>query len=343
MRPFYYSVTTNFGDHMNAWMWRDLCPALVQGNSPRLVGVGSLLSHNLDDVPGDKVVFGTGTGYSGLPTPEQAARWKIYCVRGPLTARHLGLDPAVAITDGAWLVDRLPEYANLTRARRGTVFVPHWTSSQYGNWAAQCAQMDVDFVDPFWDGKRVLSAIANADLAIVESLHGAIMADYYRTPWIAVSSPARVLKFKWLDWCGSLDLSYRPFELPASDIFDARLQGRAMGANGGVPVPIDVAPDTFDVAQSAPTRAKPGPLNAARVQAKSVLRTTRAAGFRAMAALRGSGVARRANRANADEIAAYFEGLQRQTPMLSSDAVRADRLARLSDAFERMLDDYNLR
>ena len=158
MQPFYYTVSTNFGDHMNSWLWPELIPDMLEREDDmRLVGVGSLLSRNLDLVPGRKVIFGTGSGYSSPPSPEQAKAWRIYCVRGPLTAGLMGLDPALAVTDGAWLINRIPRYAALPTDRRGTVFVPHWTSAKFGNWAQVCAAADVGYIDPLWDCDRVCS------------------------------------------------------------------------------------------------------------------------------------------------------------------------------------------
>ena len=45
----------------------------------------------MPDAP-KKLVFGTGFGYGGVPRLDES--WIFYCVRGPRTARALGLDPA---------------------------------------------------------------------------------------------------------------------------------------------------------------------------------------------------------------------------------------------------------
>lgn len=339
MRPFYYSSTTNFGDHMNGWLWKELEPDLLVGDQPRLIGVGSLLSRNLDLVQGDKVVFGTGSGYSSLPTPEQAANWKIYCVRGPLTAKHLGLPADKAITDAAWLINRLPKYNTLTESRDKVVFVPHWTSSTYGNWGPQCARMGIEFVDPFWPAARVFHAIANAKLAIVESLHGAIMADYYRTPWIAVASKKRVLKYKWLDWCASLHVPYLPFVLPPSDYLDAKIQGVPMDVPKTGAQPIEVAADTFDVPQSAPPAQKPTAVYRAKIRAKSVVRPLRTTVFKTLALARNTAPVRWAQKHHTDALAVYFEALQTQDAQLSDSDVHRDRIDMLNAAFDRMVAD----
>lgn len=342
MRPFYYGATTNFGDHMNSWLWPELTPELLaREDDIRLIGIGSLLSRNLDLVAGPKVVFGTGSGYSSLPTKDQAAAWDVRCVRGPLTARHLGLAPEKAITDGAWLINQIPRYAEVPTTRKGTVFVPHWSTASYGNWGQICAQSDLTYVDPFADCDTVFGALARAELAIVESLHGAIIADFYRTPWIPVASPKRILKYKWLDWCQSLGLEYQPYLLPPSDYVDHLLQGEKRQPISTTPVSISVPLDTFDVLQTAPAPRKPGLTYKARMQAKTVLRKGRTVALEALARGRNTAPFRSWNARHTDRMQTYFETLKGYKPHLSRDDIRATRIDQLNTALDLMKQDYS--
>jgi succinoglycan biosynthesis protein ExoV len=50
-------------------------------------------------------------------------------------------------------------------------------------------------------------------------MHGAIIADTLRTPWIPVKCYSNILEFKWQDWCGSLNMRYEPEILP--EVWDA--------------------------------------------------------------------------------------------------------------------------
>ena len=55
-----------------------------------------------------------------------------------------------------------------------------------------------------------MTAIAQTEVLLAEAMHGAIVADALRVPWIPLCTSARILNFKWLDWCASLNLDYRP-------------------------------------------------------------------------------------------------------------------------------------
>lgn len=348
MKPFYYTATTNFGDHMNGWLWPQLIPELIDDNiDTRLVGIGSLLSRNLDLVPGKKVIFGTGSGYSSPPTPEQAANWKVYCVRGPLTAQLLGLDPALAITDPAWLIHKLPKYAEPKpeSTRSGTVFIPHWTSDRFGVWEKVCAQAGLTYVSPFAPCEEVFDAIAGAKLVLAESLHAAILADYFRTPWIPVVSPARVLTFKWLDWCGSLGVEYEPYALPASDYLDCLLQKlkpRDVARDfDGTPTRIPVAKEKWDIVQTPPPPPRPTAAYRLKQRLKTPVRNARDKGLNAMAQVRDGMLFKRWNQTHQDKLTAWATAVSALPAQLSTDAIRQQRLEELEAALEQMRRDFS--
>ena len=346
MRPFFYSATTNFGDYLNSWLWDELVPELTaREDDIRLVGIGSILSRNLDLVEGHKVVFGTGSGYSEMPTREQAARWDVRCVRGPLTAHHMGLPDEKSITDGAWLIDGLPRFRDLAPARSGVAFVPHWTTQSFGNWSAVCRAAGLTYVNPFDPFETVARQLAGTDLAIVESLHGAIVADYYRTPWIPVTSPGRVLSYKWVDWCMSLDLEYRPYLLPLSDLFDHLFERRMPQPVPSSPVPFAVEAEGFHASPKSAGSVSP-PSKARQLRARTMSRLKGTARQVRGAMLTGVGRVRETNLValtgarRQEQLASYMTRLTTCRPTLSSNAVRTDRLDRLADALEAMRADY---
>ena len=211
-------VGGNFGDELNRWLWPELLGD-VSGDARDdvlFVGIGTILDRNLPPAR-VTIVFGTGAGY--IPVPRgmapHSARWRIYGVRGPLTARALNLDHRFAMTDPAILLATFREFSGLDR--RGTIFIPHWKSARYGNWEAICNNLGIEFVHPCADSRTVVRRIAAADKVIAESMHAAIVADAFRVPWVPVALSREIAPFKWMDWASSVDLCYSPVCLPASN------------------------------------------------------------------------------------------------------------------------------
>src|SRR3954471_15238659 len=100
----YYCKTPegNFGDDLNPWLWSRLAPGMCDDREPTpFVRIGTILSHKIPAAP-RKVVF--GSGWAAGPLPNIDDRWTIACVRGPLTAARLKLDPNLGIVDPAILV-----------------------------------------------------------------------------------------------------------------------------------------------------------------------------------------------------------------------------------------------
>ena len=211
-------VRGNFGDELNRWLWsRFLADVWSKVEDDVLfVGIGTVLDRNLPPAR-ITIVFGTGTGYTPVPPDmwTHSARWRIYGVRGPLTARALNLDKRAAMTDPAILLATLPDFRGLDR--QGVVFIPHWKSVGYGDWQGICKTLGIEFVDPCQDSKLVVRRIATAKKVIAESMHAAIIADAFRVPWIPVALSREISPFKWVDWALSLDVAYRPVCLPPSN------------------------------------------------------------------------------------------------------------------------------
>jgi succinoglycan biosynthesis protein ExoV len=214
MKLFYFrgeNGVTNFGDELNMYLWPRVFPdAFDEDKSVQFVGIGTLLNDRLPAAP-RTVVFGAGVGYYGPPRLEDT--WTIYSVRGPLSARVLGLPPAAAVTDPAALIARIEPSRGTTQARWTYAFMPHW-QSQPDEWERICAIVGMGFIDPRWPPDRVLDALHRTDVLITEAMHGAIVADALRIPWVPVRTREAIKSFKWEDWCGSVSLDYRPYELP---------------------------------------------------------------------------------------------------------------------------------
>ena len=209
----------NFGDEINATMWSQLLPqGFLDGDDSELfLGAGSILWGHLPEAP-HKFVAGSGYGAYSPPPDMHDGTWTTIWVRGPITARHLNLDAACAITDAAVLVREtaLPTPDIST----GIAFMPHFESLARGNWKAACDRAGVTFLDPTANPTETIAKIRGARLVIAEAMHGAIVADALRTPWIAVLPFHSQHHFKWNDWAASLDFVLRAHRLWPSTLLE---------------------------------------------------------------------------------------------------------------------------
>jgi succinoglycan biosynthesis protein ExoV len=219
MKLYYYRHKRgrlNLGDDLNPWLWDRLLPGVFDDDpDSQFVGIGTLLNDRLPPAR-RTVVFSSGVGYGGQ-TPRPTENWTIYCLRGPISASLLGVDPALAITDGAMLVARM-DPPPATGGRGDAIgYMPHVYQIIDNGPAYRSIAEDqgMRFIDPSDEVPKVLEQIASCRLLITEALHGAIIADALRVPWIPVASHHLVYPQKWHDWCQSMNLTYQPHRLPA--------------------------------------------------------------------------------------------------------------------------------
>jgi succinoglycan biosynthesis protein ExoV len=206
---FFRGKAPNFGDELNAYMWPLLLPRnfLDEDEDELFVGIGSIL---LDTMPAAPLKHVMGSGYAGYtaPPPIHDGSWNVVFVRGPRTAAALGLPRETAICDSAILLRALELPAPTTDV--GIAFMPHYESLARGNWVEACELAGITLIDPRHDVEPVIAAIRGARLLITEAMHGAIVADALRTPWIPVLPIHPRHHGKWLDWADSLSIELRP-------------------------------------------------------------------------------------------------------------------------------------
>lgn len=231
----------NFGDALNPVLFERLLPGLLDEDRGTVVlGIGSGLARVLPRFTSrrDVVVLGAGAGYVGHRLrwgrgfPREAlgvtqpvgppgastcaydtSRVRFYFVRGPLTARFLGLEPELAIGDPALLTSRL-SWGPVQRTGR-PAFMPHVSTAARADLRPACEQLGIDYVDPRDDVASVMQQIRASDVLITEALHGAVVADSFRVPWTPVFASGWVLQFKWRDFSSSLGLPYAPLRIYA--------------------------------------------------------------------------------------------------------------------------------
>lgn len=222
---YHVNEVPNFGDDLNVLLWPAIAPDLFADEADGLgfLGIGTIVGKQIPDV--DTLhVFSSGAGYdhAAFPVPNV----KVHCVRGPLTARLLGLPEDRALTDGAILTPLVIEAGPKSGK---TLVIPHWQSLMgcEAAWQEACDLAGFHLCSPIQEVGKVIAEIAAADYVITESLHGAILADTYGVPWAAWACSGNFSDFKWLDWLKSLNLKYQVHKLtPPSSVVPLNLGRR---------------------------------------------------------------------------------------------------------------------
>jgi succinoglycan biosynthesis protein ExoV len=197
---------SNFGDALNGLLWPRLLPNFFDTDpATRFLGIGSVLDRRHDD---DAIKIVAGAGYGGYEPPIRLdMRWIIHWVRGPRTARQLGLNPSMGLGDPAALIPLV--WRRPAAPARDVGFMPHFESLARGYWDRVTRAAGVTLIDPRDPPETVLFAIARCRLLISEALHGVIVADALRIPWRAARPLDARHRAKWWDWADSLGVDPR--------------------------------------------------------------------------------------------------------------------------------------
>jgi succinoglycan biosynthesis protein ExoV len=134
-------------------------------------------------------------------------------------------------------------------------------SLERGDWAEVCRLAGVTFLDPGAPVPDLLAMIRSARFVVTEAMHGAIVADALRTPWIGVMPFHDLHRPKWLDWSESLGIDIRFVRLLPSSLREAYTLATGK-AGGGLRSRM-----LFDSAPSAPVN-----LAMRHIAAKNLLR-----------------------------------------------------------------------
>ncbi len=129
-----------------------------------------------------------------------------------------GLSRETVITDAAVLVRAVRG----PRQERPTLrfgFIPHCQSNRWFDWSSVCAELGFHHIDVSWDVERVMAEMSRCEVLICEAMHGAIVADALRIPWVPVSCYEDISAFKWRDWLSTVELPYAPTRI--TSLFDA--------------------------------------------------------------------------------------------------------------------------
>jgi len=224
----YRGKAPNFGDELNSYLLPRLLPDFFdEVEDPLFLGIGSILN-NLHPQHLRKIVFGSGYGGTGYaPKPQIDEKWTIYSVRGPRTAAALGLEPGKVAADPAVMMTLFRTPAPQKRYKAS--FMPHFESLTFSDWRAVAEAAGLHFIDPRSPVEQVLAELEASEVVLAEAMHGAIVADALRVPWIALEPNDPAHNFKWLDWAEALDIKLRPQPMAPASLYEVGMTTKALG------------------------------------------------------------------------------------------------------------------
>jgi succinoglycan biosynthesis protein ExoV len=229
---YFRGPVPNFGDELNTYVWPAMLPShfLDDDDTELFVGIGSIIGTQLP-ATARKIVMGSGyAGYMGEPDLGDGS-WDVRFVRGPLTAERFKLPPEKAICDSAILLRAMELPPALHGV--GVAFMPHFESLQRGFWAEACAAAGIRLIDATAPVEVVIAELKGAKMLITEAMHGAIVADALRTPWVGVKPIFRGHHLKWQDWSQALGIDLRLHELWPSSVLELHVGMTGRGGEHG--------------------------------------------------------------------------------------------------------------
>lgn len=217
---FFRGPHPNFGDELNCWLWPQLLPDFFDEDDKILfLGIGSIIGDAYGKAS-KKIVFGSAFVPEYHTKPDvHGTDWHIYFVRGPRTAQLLNISPALALGDSAILLRTVVDAHR--KSAEVVSFVPHWERIDCGHWEHVCRLAGVNFIDPRRPVEAVISELLRSRLVITEAMHGAIVADALRIPWIPLLPISPDHRGKWLDWAEALGINLHPHRHWASSVAEA--------------------------------------------------------------------------------------------------------------------------
>lgn len=214
MKLHYYrpdESTSNFGDELNKYIWEHYFPNFFDDN-PEFVffGIGTIVKEAQKYYSDSKevIIFGSGVRSDKIKVLDNV---NIIFTRGPLSAKVLNV-PEKFITDPAILTPKIFPVVNVVK-KWNYSFIPHFSSIN-SKYMKVFRDLGIHVIDPRDDVKSIINDINASNVVLTEAMHGAIVADAYRIPWIPIKSYDSFNYFKWNDWAQSHDIEININKIP---------------------------------------------------------------------------------------------------------------------------------
>lgn len=222
----------NFGDDINLPFFDIVIPGYEEKLlDQKLYGIGTLLNNN-NGLIRDACIFGSGFGY-GEELSYDLKSTKIFGVRGPVTAKKMGLDSSYIIGDPAIYVSSMPSIMpEKTYSTRAVVALHHRSAEM---WDFSGGNNDeLYFLDPGLTSiPDYIGYIRDASVVYAESLHAAIIAATFGVPFCPVSIGNKLEEKKWSDFYQLFGFGeFEPLTIPAPAVSVIRrisVSGRVRG------------------------------------------------------------------------------------------------------------------
>ncbi len=238
----YYHNKVNFGDALNPLLFDKLLPNFFDGKENEVfLGIGSILGV-FKAMPGytQKIhVFTSGFAYGSVPNWDSSIDVNYLAVRGPLSAKKMKLGSEKGIADGGILIEQLIFDADekFDRVAEFSFMPHHYSLDKYDGYAGLCKHLDIQFISPVVTSDngifQIIDQIRRSGVLITEALHGAIIADALRVPFIPVKSFQHVNEFKWKDYQKSLNMDFKLKKLQR--LYSKEFLTKKMYQKAGVP------------------------------------------------------------------------------------------------------------
>ena len=200
----------NVGDDLNFYIFPKYINELYDINSKDyFLGIGTILTKKRFDKISDDAksinIFSSGAWDENIPTLND--KCNVFGVRGYRTAEKLGLSKNMAIGDGAYLLSCIDYPKAINEGKIG--FIPHQSSERYIDWQSICDKAGLFYISPKQPVDDFLIALQKCSFVLTEAMHGAIISDVLRIPWVPVIFAPDFNKEKWLDFSEFMNLEIK--------------------------------------------------------------------------------------------------------------------------------------
>ena len=224
MKLHYYKPpdgSSNFGDELNRFIWNHYFPNFFdEDNTSVFFGIGTIMRAAKKIYPDTAItIFGSGAHAS---SQEMEPNFEVDFVRGPFSAKALGLDDTKWITDPAILTPKVFPMLGVKKRYKYS-YMPHFSVANH-YYKEVFESIGIHYIDPRDEVEDILERINATEVLLTEAMHGAILADAYRVPWLPVYSYSSLNHFKWKDWSESLGIQIRSNKIPRFYINDGGIK-----------------------------------------------------------------------------------------------------------------------